>query len=112
MSAEAFYVFYGLRLEVDTSDTSTIEALELRRHPWQVAAKQYRLRCWWGATLDERRFFVLLGHMVGQFGREGKVVLQLTDDEVRATVTETTERLWAAGIEGLPAWHFQFEPDR
>lgn len=112
MSAEAFYVFYGLRAVVDASDAETVEALELRRHPWQLAAKQHRLRCWWGSTVDEYTSFVVLGHMVGQFGREGAASGQLTDAEASAVVAETTERLRAAGVEGQPAWHFQFEPDR
>lgn len=112
MGADAFHVCYGVRQEVDAGDAATVEALELRRHPWQVAAKQHQLRCWWGVTTDERRFFVLIGRMVGHFGWEGEAAGQLSDAEAAAVVAETAERLRAAGIEGRPAWHFQFEPDR
>ncbi len=93
MGADAFHVCYGVRMEVDASDAATVEALELRRHPWQVAAKQHRLRCWWGVTIDERRFFVLVGRMVGHYGWEGEPAGQLSDAETAALVAETAERL-------------------
>lgn len=112
MGADAFHVCYGIRREFDAADAVTAEALELRRHPWQVAAKQHRLGCWWGVTIDERRFFVLVGQIVGHFGWEDEAAGQLSDAEAAAVAAETAERLRAAGIVGQPAWHFQFEPDR
>ena len=112
MGADAFHVCYGVRREVDAADVAAVEALELRRHPWQVAAKQHRLQSWWGVTTDERRFFVLVGRLVGHYGWEGEAAGQLADAEAAALASETAERLRAAGIEGQPAWHFQFEPDR
>jgi hypothetical protein len=112
VGADSFHVCYGVRQEIEAADNATVEMLELRKHPWQVAAKQHRLKSWWGATIDERRFFVLIGRMVGHYGWEGEAAGQLTDAEAAAVVAETTERLRAAGIDGQPAWHFQFEPDR
>ncbi len=112
MGADAFHVCYGVRREVDADDATTVESLELRRHPWQVAAKQHWLQSCWGVTTDERRFFVLVGRMVGRFGWEGESAGQLATAAADAVATETAERLRAAGIEGVPAWHFQFEPDR
>ena len=112
MGADAFHVCYGVRREVDADDAATVEALELQRHPWQVAAKQYRLQSWWGITIDERLLFVMVGRMVGHYGREGEAAGQLADTDAAAMVFETNERLRATGIEGVPAWHFQFEPDR
>lgn len=68
-------------------------------------------KCWWGVTTDERRFRA--GRPDGWALRlGGEAVGQLADAEVAVLVAETAERLWAAGIEGPPAWHFQFEPDR
>ena len=112
MGADAFHVCYGVRREVDASDAATVESLELRRHPWQVVAKQHRLRCWWGVTTDQRQFFVLIGRMVGHFGWEGEAAGRLSDADATALATETVERLRAAGIDESPSWHFQFEPDR
>jgi hypothetical protein len=112
VSADAFHVCYGVRREVDAADNETVELLEFRRHQWQVAAKQHGLQVWWGRTIDERRFFVLVGRMVGRYGWEGEAAGQLADAEVGAVMAETAQRLRAAGIESQPAWHFQFEPDR
>ncbi len=112
MGADAFYVCYGVRLVVDADDAPTTKALELRRHPWQVRAKNHGLDFWWGDTVDERQCFALIGRLVGQYGWEGEPYRELSGAEVDRVVTETAERLLAAGIEGQPAWHFQFEPDR
>ena len=112
MGADAFHVCYGVRLEIDADDEATVEELELRRHPWQVAAKEHGLGCWWGVTTDEGWFFVLIGQMVGHYGLEGEPAGQLTNAQASAVVAETSKKLRAAGIEGRPAWHFQFEPDR
>lgn len=112
MGADAFHVCYGIRREVAASDAETLELLQRRRHPLQVAAKKHRLQCWWGVTSESRRFFMLVGRIVGQYGWEGDQAGKLDDSEVAAVAAETQERLRAAGIEGVPAWHFQFEPDR
>lgn len=112
MGADAFHVCYGVRREVDVADAKTVELLEQRRHPLQISARQHQLRCWWGATIDERRFFVLVGRIIGHFGWEGEPAGHLSDVEATAVMAETAERLRGAGIEGQPAWHFQFEPDR
>ena len=107
-----FHVCYGIRWEVDASDAATVQLLELRQHPHQLAAKQHRLQTWWGVTTNEFRHFVLVGKFIGHYGWEGEPAGRLTDAEAAALVVATTQRLQAAGIEGQPAWHFQFEPDR
>ena len=112
MGADLFHACYGIRMDVDVDDVETVEALQRRRHPWQLAARQHRLDCWWGVTIDEYKCFVLLGHFVGHFGWEGEAGVQLSDSDAALVVTETAERLRAAGLDGPPAWHFQFEPDR
>ena len=112
MGASAFHVCYGIRWEVDVSDAATVQLLEQRQHPHQVAAKLHRLQSWWGGTTDEGRYFVLVGRLIGHYGWEGERAGQLTDAEAAALVAETADRLRAAGIEEQPAWHYQFEPDR
>ena len=112
MSADSFHVGYGVRYEVEASDAANVALLEQRRHPWQLVARQHGLQSWWGVTTDEHRFFVLIGRLVGHYGWEGDATGQLANAEATAIMVETTERLRAAGIEGEPAWHFQFEPDR
>jgi len=44
VGADAFHVCYDVRREVDAADAANVEALELRRHPWQVAARRPRDR--------------------------------------------------------------------
>jgi hypothetical protein len=112
MSADSFHVCCGLRCEVDAADTETVELLEERRHPWQLAARQHRLQTWWGTTTDDDRVCILIGRVIGHYGWEGEASGQLTDQEATRIMAETAERLRTAGIEGLPAWHFQFVPDR
>jgi hypothetical protein len=112
VSADSFHVWYGVRYEVEASDTATVELLEGRRHPWQLAARQHALQSWWGTTTDEHRIFVLVGRIVGHYGWEGESASQLADAEATTIMAVTAERLRTAGIEGRPAWHFQFEPDR
>ena len=70
------------------------------------------MQSWWGQTIDEHRYFLLVGRIVGQFGWEHSSAAQLTDPEALALMTETAENLRNAHIELQPAWHFQFEPDR
>jgi hypothetical protein len=112
VGADAFHVCYGVRRQVDAADATTVEALELRRHPWQVAANRHGLQCWWGVTTDEGRYFVLVGRIVGRFGWEGESAAEFSDAEIASVMAEAADRLRAAGIEGPPGWHFQFEPDR
>lgn len=112
MSADWFHVWYGIRLDIKTADASSVEALELRQHPWQVAARQHQLQSWWGRTEDEQRMFVLLGRIVGHFGWEAEPSCQLTEAEASGLVAETNVRLRSSGIDIDPAWHFQFEPDQ
>lgn len=112
VGASAFHVCYGIRWEVDASDAATVQMLEQRRHPHQVAAKLHQFRVWWGATTIEGRYYVLVGRLIGHYGWEGEPAGRLTDAEAATIILETTDRLRAAGIEGQPAWHYQFESDQ
>ena len=112
MSADGFYVCYGIRREVDSADSLTVEALELRQHDWQVAAKQGRLSFWWGTTINESKFVILVGRALGQFGWEGESQGKLSADQAAAIAVETNEKLRASGFMDEPAWHFHFVPDR
>jgi hypothetical protein len=111
MSAESFIVYYGLRWELGAAEGEQITLLERRRDPRQLAAVQHGLDFWWGRTTDEERYFVLLGRQVGPFGWEGESLVRLTDAEAAQLVTETRDRLRAAGFADEPAWYYQFEPD-
>jgi len=111
MGAEAFHVCYGLRWEVDAANEDEVTLLEKRQDPRQVAAKRHKLNSWWGATTDQRRYFLVVGTLIGNFGWEGEHAGRLTDEAAVALVQTTKEKLQAAGFEDEPAWHYQFEPD-
>jgi hypothetical protein len=112
LGAAAFYVCYGVKREVDIGESSVVNLLECRLHPWQLSARRHQLTCWWGITVDERKFFVLLGQMIGRFGLENAAAGRLSDAEASSLMVEARDRLRAAGVDDEPAWHFQFEPDR
>jgi hypothetical protein len=111
MGADAFLVCYGLRWEVDADNRQEITLLEKQQDSRQLAAHKHKLDSWWGVTTDQQRYFVLVGKLIGNFGWENEHVARLDDAEVAPLVEETKQRLQAAGFEGSPAWHYQFEPD-
>jgi hypothetical protein len=111
MGADAFHVCYGLRWEVDGPNEDEVTLLEKRQDTRQVAARKHRLDSWWGITTDQRRYFVLVGKLVGSFGWENEHAARLADSELARLVEETRRKLREAGFEEEPAWHYQFEPD-
>ena len=112
MSADAFLVCYGVCWEVDASDDTEIERLERRQDPRQRVARDHGLESWWGPTVDEERYFLLVGRLLGRFGWEGKSREMLSATQAAELVADVEKRLREAGMEDEPAWHFQFEPDR
>lgn len=111
MGADAFFVTFGVRFEVDAQDEANIELLELHQHPTQIKAKDYKLQTWWGKTTDESKYFLLVGRIIGQFGRENSCDSSISVADSTRIAKETSLALRAAGFEGPAAWHFQFEPD-
>jgi hypothetical protein len=111
MGADAFHVCYGLRWEVDAANEPEVTLLEKRQDARQVAARSHRLDSWWGVTIDQARYFVLVGKLIGNFGWEHKDAGRLDDTELARLVEETSQNLREAGFEAAPAWHYQFEPD-
>jgi hypothetical protein len=111
MGADAFYVCYGLRWEVDADNENEVTLLVKRQDSRQVAACSHSLDSWWGVTTDQGRYFVLVGKLIGSFGWENEHTGRIADTELASLVEETKKQLRAAGFEGEPAWHYQFEPD-
>ena len=111
MGADAFHVCYGLRWEVDADNEQEVTLLEQRQDPRQLAARKHKLDSWWGATADQRRYFILVGKLISNFGWENEHAMRLEDADLARFVEETKQKLQAAGFDELPAWHYQFEPD-
>jgi hypothetical protein len=111
MGADAFHVCYGLRWDVDAAKEGEITLLEKRQDLRQIAAKTHRLDSWWGPTTEQGRYFLTVGKLVGNFGCEGKGAARIEDAELTRLMAETRRKLKAAGLEGEPAWHFEYVPD-
>lgn len=63
------------------------------------------------ADATEDSYFLLIGNEIGKFGWEGMQDRTIDDDELARIMQETCAGLKAAGFEGQPSFHCQFEPD-
>jgi hypothetical protein len=111
MSADGFVLYYGLRWEISQDDEATINALEMRSDQRTQAARRHGLETYWGRTEQEDRYFLAVGKELGVFGREGHNVARFEDAQLLRIMDETKQKLKAAGFDGKPALHCQFEPD-
>ena len=111
MGADAFHVCYGLRWEVDADNEQEVTLLEKRQDARLLAARKHKLDSWYGVTTNQRRYFVLVGTMIGNFGWEHEDAARLEDTDLARLMEETKQKLQAAGFEESAAWHYQFEPD-
>jgi hypothetical protein len=112
MGADAFHVYYGLRWELDPDSDDQLSQLESESDPRLAAAKQHGLDSWWGFTAGEESCFLLVGKLAGHLGWQHDHDVQLGDAAMARLMEETRRKLLASSLEGDPAWHFQFEPDR
>lgn len=112
MGADAFHICYGLRWEVDADNEEELSRLEARADPRQVAARTHGLGSWWGISSDEHIYFLMVGELVGHFGWQHRPVGRLEGTAIARIMDDTAEKLRKAGLDGAPAWHFQFEPKR
>lgn len=112
MGADAFHVCYGLRWEINADAEEELSRLEAKGDTRQVGARTLGLGSWWGVTAEEDAYFLLVGMLVGHFGWQHQHDGRLEGTAIPRLMEETREKLRAAGLEGEPAWHFQFEPDR
>ena len=111
MGADAFYVCYGLRWEVNADNEDEVAQLEKRQDPRQLAARKQKLDSLWGATTNQSRYFVLIGKILGKFGWENEHSATVEDADLARLVENTRQSLCAAGFNEPPRWYFQFEPD-
>jgi hypothetical protein len=111
MSADVFLVCYEIRWDINASDEDQIHALEMREDPRIRAARENGMNFWWGRTVEENRYSLLVGKMIGRFGWENEREVQLEDEAVFHIIEETKRKLGVAGFEETPALHCLFEPD-
>lgn len=109
MSVENSLCFFGVRFDLDRA---AMELVEARAHPLVRLARANKLHVYYGdMNRPMERFQLFIGHLFANLGLEGAAEVSLTAEELTRTMSETAERLWAAGIPGEPRMWFQHEPD-
>lgn len=109
MSASCCVAFYGLRYEIAPEDT---EALEQRRDPRQVAARNFGLNSYWGKFTDAAPNYVLLvGYKLGVLGPENEPFVGFSFNQLADVARETDQKLTRAGLEGSAGLCLEFHED-
>ena len=109
MSADAVYAFYGIRWQFDANDTETLNLLELRKHPHQLAAKASGLQYWWGRCAEGEHYYLLIGKMIAKLGAENQSSVRVEDSTLASIADEVRDKLGSAGYSDQPAMLFEFD---
>lgn len=89
-----------------------MELVETRAHPLVRLARANKLHVYFGdMNRPHERYQLFIGYLFANLGLEGSAEVSLGTEELTRTMTETAERLRAAGIPGEPRMWFQHEPD-
>ena len=109
MSADACVVYFGLRFDIAPDG---IEALETRSESRVVAARKAGLKCYWGNFgAPGERYLLFIGAQIGVMGPENQTEVQLSAVDLEALATSVRTKLGAAGLEGTPGLHVQWQSD-
>jgi hypothetical protein len=109
MGADAFLVFYGIKVSLDSEDESLWEAIESETDPRILAAQRAGLDTWVGRMTDGEDEFLYIGRNLGSLGDEGSSYLQIGMEELSALSLRVAAKLREAGLEGDPVLHLQLE---
>jgi hypothetical protein len=109
MSADACLVFFGIRQEVAAEE---VEELETRKHPLLGRCRQAGLHFFW-ANFESptEKYYAFIGHQIGLFGPEHKLVLDVSADSLAEVVVRIRQTLANAGFGGDPRLFVQWIPD-
>jgi hypothetical protein len=109
MGADAFLVFYGIKIPVNPEDENLHEAIESEAEPRILAAQQAGLDTWVGRMTDGMDEFIYIGRNLGSLGDQDSSYLQIGMEELSLLSLKVAARLREAGLEGDPAFHVQLE---
>ena len=109
MGADAFLVFYGIKISLDPKDESLWEAIESEAEPRILAAQRAGLDTWVGRMTDGEDEFIYIGRNLGSLGDQYSSYLQIGMEEIAALSLQVAAKLRGAGLEGDPAFHLQLE---
>ena len=109
MSANTCVVYFGLRFDVPAEG---IEAIETRSDPRIVAARKAGLKSYWGNfAAPEERNLLFVGAQIALMGPENQSEVTLGVPEIEAVMASVRAKLQAAGLDGTPGLHIQWQPD-
>jgi hypothetical protein len=109
MSADACVIYYGLRYKVAEHET---EGLELRTDPRMVAARQAKLKSYWGNfTGLHDGYALLIGAELAVLGPENAEAFDIGVEELKALMDLTDSKLRSAGLVGIPRLYCEWEFD-
>ncbi len=109
MGADAFLVFYGIKISLDPKDESLWEAIESEAEPRILAAQRAGLDTWVGRMTDGEDEFIYIGRNLGSLGDQESSYLQIGLKELSDLSMKVAAKLREAGLEGDPAFHLQLE---
>jgi len=109
MSAASCVIFYGLRYEISSFE---IEKLEARSDERVANARKVGLNSYWGNFgAPGERYLLLMGAQIAILGPENQAEVQISDSEFEAIVGSVRAKLAAAGFQGSPQLHIQWQGD-
>ena len=111
MGADAFVVYYGVRLTVPLSDEKLVQQLEDEQHPWQVIGESVDLDVWWGQHTMDSDYHVFVGKRVGLFGGECLKQLEISGQDLQKLMIAVDAVLSRTALSQRAGLHLQFEED-
>src|ERR1044072_4901564 len=109
MRADTCIAYFGLRFELGPEE---IEGIELRSDERVVAARRAGLKYYWGnfGGLQES-YLMFVGAHLGVLGPENSDSIDIPAGDLKELIDRTGARLAEAGLDGVPSFHIQRQPD-
>jgi hypothetical protein len=108
MGADAFVVFIGVQYVVQSEEER--DRIENRVDERLIAARNAKLKTYFGRLTDGKPHFLLIGFHVGTFGVENLNEAELTPKQIAEIVESTKSKLRSAGLsDEEPKLIFQLE---
>lgn len=106
MGADAFVAYCGVRYILRDEELDCMEARTDQRFR---AARDVKLRTWWGRLTEGEPYHMFIGTELGIFGVQGETHRSFNALELERIMDDTRRKLAEAGLPGEPLFHFQLE---
>ena len=107
MGADAFHVFYGIRIKVPADAEDALDAVETGTDPRCRAARQAGLRAITTRITDGADYSLLIGLPFATFGVEGEHERRASLDDLSALAARVQAKLVQAGFSEEAGFHFR-----